>query len=59
MRTKLKGLKDRRAGLFELLDVVREQIKEAEESILLADEEREYILYKIIEIDAKIAKEKS
>ena len=59
MRTKLKGLKDRRAGLFELLDVVREQIKEAEESILLADEEREYILYKIIEIDAKIAEEKS
>ena len=55
MSTQFKDLKDRRTGLLELLGAVIGKIKEAKESILLDNEEREYLLDKIMEIETQIA----
>ena len=58
MRTKLQELNDKRTNLFyELSLCEKNEIEKAERILFLANEEREYILEEIMEIETQIAEE--
>ena len=60
MRTKLQELNDKRTDLFYDLNLCeKNEIEKAEQILFLANEEREYILEEIMEIETQIAEEKS